>query len=311
LQAERIGVELSSKYSDLKHQYEHWRRRHDGGLALVFIGLLTPYLVATLVVGANDLIGAMVLMILLIVALTGLPIKYETIGLSGALRQLAVSSANPALIISLGVALVCVPLGLVLALRAGEKVADIEKLFLRFYDVTYSVQKSLDRKLSENEPAFKTLRGIIEHIEDDWEIGNEISSFVDFRDISDFKQNLSNRLLGAVRKGDEKSLPALIRIDKALLNPGLESLSGLNSWMQNNLRISEVAEQQGIFHRFLTGYLTPNRVVFAVLTASALVGFVFYCICLSIVGLSKETSAVCAVTVFAALFAGYMSKTRK
>jgi hypothetical protein len=295
----------------LKHQYDHWRRRHNAGLALIFIGLLTPYVVAIFVLGASDLTTAIVLVTLSILALAGLPIKYETIGASGALRQLAASSANQVLIGSFGIALVCVPLGLGLALRAGQKVARIERLFLRFYDVTFLVQKSLDRKVSENERAFKKLGTIIDYIEDDWEIPNEISSFVDGRDISDFKQNLSNRLLGAVRKGSGKSLAALIQIDKALLNPGLDSLSGLNSWMQNNLPISKVAEQHGMFHRILSGYLTPNRVVFAVLIASALAGFVFYWIFLSVVGAPKDTSVLGAVAVFAALFGGYMARTRK
>jgi hypothetical protein len=257
------------------------------------------------------LTSAIVLITLSILALAGLPIKYETIGASGALRQLAASSGNQVLIGSFGIALVCVALGLGLGLRAGEKVADVEKLFLRFYDVTFLVQRSLDRKLSENERAFKKLGAIIDYIEDDWEIPNEISSFVDGRDISDFKQNLSNRLLGAVRKRSEKSLPVLIQIDKALLSPGLDSLSGLNSWMQNNLPISEVAEQHGIFYRILSRYLTPNRVVFAVLIASALAGFVFYWILLSAVGASKDTSVLGAVAVFAALFGGYMARTRK
>jgi hypothetical protein len=311
LQAERIDAELSSNYSDLKDQYDHWRRRHNTGLALVFAGLLAPYVAATLVVGANDLIGAMVLIVLLIVAVAGLPIKYETIGLSGTLRQLAASSANQVLVGSLGISLICLPLGAGLALRAGEQVTDIEKLFLRFYDVTLLVQRSLDRKSTVSERAFKMLGGIIEHIEDDWEIPNEIDTLVDSRDISDFKQNLSNRLLGAVRKGDQKSLAALIQIDKALLKPGLESLSRLNSWMQNNLPISEVAERHGILYRILSRYLTPNRVIFGVLIASAIVGCVFYWMCIGVVGVSKDTSVLGAVAVFAALFGGYMAKTRK
>jgi hypothetical protein len=309
LQVEHIGSELSSEYGELKQQYDHWRRRHHAGLALIFIGFIAPYVLLTLVLAATDLNSATIVILLPFRVFFGLPSDmtalYESFG------KLVTSSMRLVLVGSLGIIVVCVPLGSALVLQSGKRLTPIEMLFIRFYDVTSLVQKSFDRKLSEKNRAFKMLGEVIDHIEDEWEIPEEISSFVDGRDIADFRKNLSTRLLGGVKDGNEKSLGALIQINKALLNPGLESLTDLNSWMQNNLPISEIAEQHGILRHFLSGYLTPNRVHIAVLIASGLVGAIFHWVCLNMLGVSKDTSIIAAVTVFGILFGGYLAKTRK
>jgi hypothetical protein len=229
---------------------------------------------------------------------------------SKALQQLAASNASQVLIGSIAITAVCLALTGVVTLLAGKRPTSIEVLFTRFYDVTSLVQESFGTRPSRNERAFRTLRTIVEDVEDEWRIPDEISWFVDGRDIADFKQNLNTRLLGAVKEGNEKSLATLIRIDRALLNPGLESLPELNAWMQNSLPRSEIPESRGMAHLILSRYLTSNRVSIAALVSSGLVGSVFYYVCLSLLGVSKETSIMAAVSVFGILFGGYVAKTR-
>jgi hypothetical protein len=307
LPAERIDADLSSKSAELRRRYDHWRKRYNAGWVLFFSGILSIYLGITYVFATTDLTYAIAFVISVIM---GLPLKHDMTAVSEVLRQLVTSTAGYVLIVSLAITVVCLPLGAVLALSAGDRPADTETLFLRFYDVASSLQESLDAHLLGNEQAFETLREIVEQIEDEWKVPDEITSFVDDRDISDFKQNLSKRLLAAVKDGSEKSLAALIRIDKTLLNPGLESLSEVNTWMQNNLSELEVTEEQGIVHRIAHEYLTPNRQHIAMLMASALAGSVFYGICLDLLGASKDASLGAAMSVFAILMGAYVAKTR-
>ena len=78
-----------------------------------------------------------------------------------------------------------------------------------------------------------------------------------------------------------------------------------------SLSCHEFVEEHGVVHRLFFTYLTPHRAILIVLVGSMFGGSLLYFICVSVLGVSKDTSVLAAVTFFGILLGAYVEKTRK